>query len=159
MTLPVWKIAVVFGGTSMERDVSVASAAQVIKALRSRGHAVTAIDAASGLLSRDEEVEILTNHVEREPPGQLDSSNERVLAKLLDAGAFSGFDLAFLALHGGTGEDGTVQALLDTAGICYTGTGSASSCTGDGQEPFKAAVSCGRCVNGGLGDGGRCAPG
>lgn len=127
MNLPEWKIAVVFGGSSMERDVSVASAAQVITALRSRGHAVTAIDAASGLLSREEEAAILTNHVERAPPSHLDNSNERVLVKLLDAGAFSGFDLAFLALHGGAGEDGTVQALLDTAGICYTGTGSTSS--------------------------------
>ena len=30
-------------------------------------------------------------------------------------------DVAFLALHGGSGEDGTIQALLDLAGVPYTG--------------------------------------
>src|SRR6185437_16706778 len=40
------KIAVLFGGTSEERDVSIASAAQVIPALRGLGHEVIAVDAA-----------------------------------------------------------------------------------------------------------------
>ena len=42
------RIAVLFGGDSMERDVSAASAAQVVKALRARGHDVIAIDAGPG---------------------------------------------------------------------------------------------------------------
>jgi D-alanine-D-alanine ligase len=44
------KIAVLFGGTSEERDVSIASAAQIIPALRSLGHQVFAIDSAAGRL-------------------------------------------------------------------------------------------------------------
>lgn len=127
MNSQVWNIAVVFGGTSMERDVSVASAAQVITALRSRGHAVTAVDAARGLLSRNEEAGILKEGVERSPPEQLASHDDRALASLLGSGAFSEFDLAFLALHGGAGENGIVQAQLDAAGVCFTGTGHLSS--------------------------------
>ena len=39
-------------------------------------------------------------------------------------------DVVFLAMHGGTGEDGTVQALLDLAGIPYTGSGKLGSAIG-----------------------------
>ncbi|MGV8462362.1 D-alanine--D-alanine ligase, partial [Pseudomonas aeruginosa] len=42
------KVAVLFGGSSEERDVSIASGAQVIQALRSAGHQVLAVDTASG---------------------------------------------------------------------------------------------------------------
>lgn len=42
------KIAVVFGGTSEERDVSIASAAQIVPALRALGHDVFTADAATG---------------------------------------------------------------------------------------------------------------
>ena len=36
-------------------------------------------------------------------------------------------DVVFLALHGGTGEDGTIQAFLDLAGMAYTGSGHLAS--------------------------------
>ena len=49
------KIAVVFGGTSSEREVSVVSAIEVIRALRERGHEVIAVDSARGRLSLEEE--------------------------------------------------------------------------------------------------------
>jgi D-alanine-D-alanine ligase-like ATP-grasp enzyme len=45
------KVAVLFGGTSEERDVSIASAAQIIPALRQLGHDVFAIDTATGRLT------------------------------------------------------------------------------------------------------------
>ncbi len=118
-----WRIAVVFGGTSMERDVSVASAAQVIRALRSRGHRVVAVDAARGLLSEQEEAESLTEGVDRTPPERLAAQSDNVLGALLSAGTFEDFDLAFLALHGGSGENGTVQAMLGAANVPFTGTG------------------------------------
>jgi D-alanine-D-alanine ligase len=50
------KIAVLFGGTSEEREVSIASGAQVVLALRAAGHEVLAIDSSRGLLSGAEEV-------------------------------------------------------------------------------------------------------
>jgi D-alanine-D-alanine ligase len=114
------KIAVLFGGDSMERDVSVASAAQVVKALRSRGHEVVAVDAERGPLSAREEKATLSRQVDRKPPQATRGSGlPRVVAGLPG----NGFDVVFLALHGGSGEDGTVQALLDVHGLKYTGSG------------------------------------
>ena len=49
------KIAVLFGGDSMERDVSIASASQVVGALRSRGHQVIAYDSGRGRLTAADE--------------------------------------------------------------------------------------------------------
>lgn len=49
------RIAVVFGGTSSEREVSVASAVEVIRALREQGHEAIAVDSARGRLSLEEE--------------------------------------------------------------------------------------------------------
>src|SRR5690606_37326292 len=46
-------------------------------------------------------------------------------------------DLVFLALHGGTGEDGTVQAVLDLAGIVYTGSGRIGSALGMDKDVSK----------------------
>lgn len=111
----------------MERDVSVASAAQVIRALRSRGHTVTAVDASRGLLDAQAESQVLREGVDRAPPQHLHERAERVLAGLIGNGAFADFDLAFLALHGGSGENGTVQAMFESAQVCFTGTGQLSS--------------------------------
>ena len=54
------KVAVLFGGTSEERDVSIASAAQIIPALRGIGHEVFAIDTATGRLSTADERKLLS---------------------------------------------------------------------------------------------------
>lgn len=111
----------------MERDVSVASAAQIVPALRARGHSVTAFDAAGGALDDVREAAVLTAQVAALPPQQVDAGDERLIAGLIDAGAFDPFDVVFLALHGGAGENGTVQGLFERAGICFTGTGQRSS--------------------------------
>lgn len=119
------------GGTSAERDVSLASGLRVAEALRSRGHDVTAIDTARGTLSDADERMLLGRPVvQREPPSQAELRRmaketlpqmQRVLPSLAQA------DIVFLGLHGGAGEDGTIQALLDLAGIPYTGSGHLAS--------------------------------
>jgi len=119
------------GGTSAERDVSLASGLRVTEALRSRGHEVVAIDTARGTLSRDDEKALLAKPVvQPTPPSQAELQRmaretlpqmQRVLPSLRDA------DIVFLGLHGGAGEDGTIQALLDLAGIPYTGSGHLAS--------------------------------
>lgn len=118
------KVAVLFGGTSEEREVSIASGAQVIKALRSAGHEVLAIETSRGLLTAEEEDRLLTSQVEEVPPA---SDALAVLrsgeAGLIRSPALADVDVVFLALHGGTGEDGTIQAMLDMAGMAYTGSG------------------------------------
>jgi D-alanine-D-alanine ligase len=84
------RIAVLKGGPSLERQVSLRSAARVEDALEDLGHEVTAIDVGADLLTRLEQ---------------------------------SDADVAFVALHGRGGEDGTVQELLEIVGIPYTGSG------------------------------------
>lgn len=84
------KVAVLKGGPSLERQVSLRSGARVEDALERLGHEVVPIDVAADLIEQ----------LEAQRP-----------------------DVAFLALHGRGGEDGTVQELLDIMGIPYTGSG------------------------------------
>ena len=119
------KIAVLFGGASEERDVSIASGAQVVKALRARGHDVVSVDTARGVLRGAEEQALLNAGVSPLPPdrAQLDVLRTGDMGALLRAPELADVDVAFLALHGGAGEDGTLQAMLDLTGMPYTGSG------------------------------------
>jgi D-alanine-D-alanine ligase len=84
------RVAVLKGGPSLERQVSLRSAARVEDALERLGHAVLPIDVDATLIER---------------------------LRAIDA------DVAFVALHGRGGEDGTVQELLEIVGLPYTGSG------------------------------------
>lgn len=123
-------ITVLMGGTSSERNVSLASGIRIVLALRSRGHRVTALDPARGLISASEERELSMGTVGTEPPS-LESLSKfaegTFLPNLTSMKEISEADVAFLALHGGQGEDGTIQALLDMAHVTYTGSGHLSS--------------------------------
>jgi D-alanine-D-alanine ligase len=118
------KIAVLFGGTSEERDVSIASAAQIIPVLRSLGHQVFAVDTATGRLGFEQEQQLLSAAVAAAPPSDTEIARVRGGAMALSTAAFDFRDaeVVFLALHGGAGEDGRIQALLDLAGMAYTGS-------------------------------------
>jgi D-alanine-D-alanine ligase len=117
------KIAVLFGGTSEERDVSIASAAQIIPALRDLGHEVFAVDTATGRLGFAEERRLLSAAVGALPPSDTEIARMRSGALALTPAAdFRDADVVFLALHGGAGEDGRIQAVLDLAGVAYTGS-------------------------------------
>lgn len=123
------KICVLTGGSSAERDVALASATQVVAALRSRGHQVAVVDTTTGILDATGEALLLRPQVRNAPPepAQIDAliaaEKAILLGGLLDAPAIRDADVVFLALHGGRGEDGTIQALLETAGVRYTGAG------------------------------------
>ena len=122
------KVAVLFGGTSAERDVSIASGSQVVQGLRAGGHDVIAVDMARGLLNAADEQRFLESGVAAEPPREEELAVIRSgSTELTKAGALKDVDVVFLALHGGTGEDGTIQAFLDLAGVAYTGSGHAGS--------------------------------
>jgi D-alanine-D-alanine ligase len=88
------RIAVIAGGLSLEREVSLHSGMRVSAALESRGHDVSLMDVDSGVIDRIEEM----------AP-----------------------DVAYLALHGRMGEDGTVQGLLELIGVPFTGPDARSS--------------------------------
>src|ERR1700733_11080770 len=118
------KIAVLFGGTSEERDVSIARAAQIIPALRGLGHEVFAVDTATGRLPPADERKLLVSGVAPAPPSTktMEQVRGRAIAFAPSAFEIRSADVVFLALHGGAGEDGRVQAMLDLAGLPYTGS-------------------------------------
>jgi D-alanine-D-alanine ligase len=124
------KITVLMGGTSSERNVSLASGIRIVQALRDRGHKVTALDPARGVIEATEERELSTGKVGTKPPS-LESLSKfaegTFLPNLTSMKEIKDADVAFLALHGGQGEDGTIQALLDMARVKYTGSGHLSS--------------------------------
>jgi D-alanine-D-alanine ligase len=115
------KIAVLMGGTSAERDVSLSSGLAIVEALREKGHVVSAVDIARGFVPQEEEHELLPGGVSSAPPERAEASLP--LYELPAVPQVRDAEVAFLALHGGAGEDGTLQALLDIVGIPYTGTG------------------------------------
>lgn len=123
------KVGVLFGGTSDERDVSIASGSEVVRALREAGHTVVAVDTARGVLTDDQEDTLLSSGVAPDPPerGELDMLRTGDPTAITKAPELGDADVLFLALHGGAGEGGTLQALLDLVGIPYTGSGMLAS--------------------------------
>jgi D-alanine-D-alanine ligase len=123
---PNLRIVVLFGGASEERDVSIASAAQVIPALRELGHEVIVIDTATGVLSSAQEALLLTAKVAVLPP---DSDSLALISQthILPAQQVDHVDVYFIALHGGSGENGSIQAMLEMANMPYTGSGALAS--------------------------------
>ena len=119
------------GGTSAERDVSLASGLRVAEALRSRGHAVTVVDTVRGALTEGEERAMLAGpvmHALPPEPGALARlSSETLPATVRGLGTHRDAEVVFIGLHGGHGEDGTLQALLDLTGVPYTGSGHLAS--------------------------------
>jgi D-alanine-D-alanine ligase len=115
------KIAVLMGGTSAEREVSLASGTGIVKALRERGHEVYTVDTARGFIPPDQEGDLLPGGVKSAPPAEME--NALPLLQLGHVEQLRAAEIAFLALHGGEGEDGTIQAYLQLLGIKYTGSG------------------------------------
>ncbi|MBP2400641.1 D-alanine--D-alanine ligase family protein [Streptomyces syringium] len=128
------RIVILCGGESPERDVSLASGWSVARALLERGHEAVLVDPAAaepvlaGPLRPGDVVDAVA--VGKEPPSPAERHLLRgrmhaaltggpVLELLRDA------ELVFLALHGGWGEDGHVQGLLEMAGVRFTGADSA----------------------------------
>jgi D-alanine-D-alanine ligase len=125
------RITVLMGGTSSERDVSLASGLRIAEALRTRGHEVRSVDTAKGALSESDEKRMLAGGVVKALPPTPEELARMNAESVADTAARlpkrGECDVAFLALHGGTGEDGTIQALLDLAGVVYTGSGHLAS--------------------------------
>ncbi len=132
------RIAVILGGRSSEHAISLASAASVIDALERTGNKVLTveIDRSGGwqLESRPK----LGTHEPRsgiEPaaaPARLPGND--VAATLADV------DVVFPVLHGPFGEDGTVQGLLELAGVPYVGAGVLASALCMDKDVFKAVL-------------------
>ena len=101
------KVAVIMGGDSAEREVSLRSGAAVLQALLERGYNAVKVDSATNVA------------------GQLVAQR---------------CEVAFIALHGRHGEDGTIQGLLEIMGIAYTGSGVLASALAIDKEMTKRQV-------------------
>jgi D-alanine-D-alanine ligase len=113
------KVAVLMGGRSSEREISLRTGRGIAQAVRNLGHEVVAIDAANGrLLPPGEEERAALPSAALEPHGEAALSRPETLA---------GADVILIALHGAAGENGTLQALLDLSGKAYTGSGMMAS--------------------------------
>jgi D-alanine-D-alanine ligase len=132
------KIAVFFGGIGVERDVSIAGGVQVLKALRGRGHEALAVDPALGALGPAEEERLFVSRVRPLPPETNDLAvRQSRVSELLSGLRPGGWDAVFLVLHGGAGENGTMQAVLDLAGVPYTGSGRLGSAVAMDKDAAK----------------------
>jgi D-alanine-D-alanine ligase len=112
------KVALLMGGRSAEREISLRTGRGIAQSLRNLGHEVAAIDAANGRLlpSGDEERGAL-------PAAAVQSLPASSTTAVASASAINEAEVVFIALHGGEGENGTIQALLELAGKPYTGSG------------------------------------
>jgi D-alanine-D-alanine ligase len=124
------KIVVLMGGTSAEREISLRTGAGIAQALRARHHDVTALDTADGAVLPPGMESGRPLPAAGVPASGASTSAPSALAPRTDwagGAVVKGADLVFIALHGGIGEDGTLQALLDLTGKPYTGSGMLSS--------------------------------
>jgi D-alanine-D-alanine ligase len=124
------RVTVITGGATAERAVAFAGAAQVVAALRSRGHDVYVVDLAGGLLNDADEARLLVgvSGPPVPPTPELRQSERRMLSEELAAlPVVRGADVVFPVVHGGPGEGGILQALLDVIGVPYTGSGPLAS--------------------------------
>ncbi len=115
------KIAVLLGGTSAEREISLVTGRAVGRALAERAHDVLLIDPAVGDAPIGVREAEAAAEIGAAPPPIREEAGNAVRA--IAGEAVRAADVVFVALHGGTGEDGTVQGLLELAGKRYTGSG------------------------------------
>lgn len=124
------RITVLTGGASAERDVALASARQVVPALRSLSHSVIVVDTVTGFVPESREADHLLGKVGVTWPSVAELEDRERTFLLTALGALPEVrraDVVFLALHGGRGEDGTIQTILETLGVPYTGSGPIAS--------------------------------
>ena len=133
------KVLVLMGGTSFERDVSLSSGEAIVEALRKKGHQVIPVDAAKGKKLLSSSAKFLPDGIKEEPPDfkSLEKMKKELTLKAIESSDLKDTDVVFLALHGGQGEDGTIQALLDMAGKPYTGSGMLASALAMNKDMSK----------------------
>ncbi|MDQ2686968.1 MAG: D-alanine--D-alanine ligase [Armatimonadota bacterium] len=114
------KVAVLMGGTSAEREVSLSTGRQILNALDLAKYHVYALDAASG--EKPLPTEGLTHPLKTLMAAD-GTTAITTLAQLPQVAPDNRPDVVFIALHGPGGEDGTVQGMLEVLGLPYTGSG------------------------------------
>jgi D-alanine-D-alanine ligase len=137
-------IVVLLGGPSAEHDVSIVSGSAVADALADAGCDVRRIlidlDGSWWQLPPDHRRGERPPADYDDPPDLGASGPESATAALARLAAARPAPVVFVALHGPFGEDGTVQALLESAGLAYTGSGVTASALGMDKAIFKRLV-------------------
>ena len=125
------RVAVLLGGRSSEHDISLASARSVLDALDSERYETVTVE-----IGRDGRWELGAGDDPggRSPAETLPVPTARVPATLGEV------DVVFPVLHGPFGEDGTVQGLLELAGVPYVGAGVLGSSLAMDKDVFKAVM-------------------
>ncbi|CAB3769341.1 D-alanine--D-alanine ligase family protein [Paraburkholderia humisilvae] len=137
------RVAVVFGGPSHEYEVSCQSAANVLRTLDrdrftvkpirvTRTGAWIAADQAGSYHAMDVEKLLHLTRDELLEPKHRNGTNVAAAAAALED-----TDVVFPVMHGGYGEDGTIQALLDLIGVPYVGNGIFASAAGMDKQQTK----------------------
>lgn len=131
------RIAVILGGRSSENAISIASASSVAAALEQGGAEVVTVEIdrsgrwqlqrGRASLQPGSVAEVTSTSLERLPPGDVVSTLGQV-------------DVVFPVLHGPFGEDGTVQGLLELAGVPYVGAGVLASALCMDKDVFKSVM-------------------
>jgi len=122
------RVAVLLGGRSSEHDISLASARSVLEALDPERY-----DTVSVAIGRDGRWELGT--------GENGTTAETLPVPTSKVPATLGeVDVVFPVLHGPFGEDGTVQGLLELAGVPYVGAGVLGSALAMDKDVFKAVM-------------------
>jgi D-alanine-D-alanine ligase len=122
------RVAVLLGGRSSEHDISLASARSVLEALDPERY-----DTVSVAIGRDGHWELGT--------GENGTAAETLPVPTSKVPATLGeVDVVFPVLHGPFGEDGTVQGLLELAGVPYVGAGVLGSALAMDKDVFKAVM-------------------
>ncbi len=127
------KVVVLAGGLSPERDVSLSSGSLIANALMENGHKVFLLDLYKGIdeINDDLFIDLKSNkkfnyEVKTSEPDldslkrEVNNGNSLIGKNVIECCLKA--DGVFLALHGGIGENGKLQALFDCYGIKYTGT-------------------------------------
>lgn len=137
-------VGILFGGRSGEHDVSLQSAASIIKALDSAKYSIVPIgitreghwrvgqDALQPLAQFLESGEPITPSVDPTSPRLLSLNPSHRLSH-----SHPSLDVVFPVLHGTFGEDGTVQGILELAGVPYVGAGVLASAAGMDKDVMK----------------------
>lgn len=130
------KIAVVAGGLSPERDVSLSSGSLIANALKLKGHKTVLIDVYEGISANDNDFDNLYEDDINKPYSyvipDIEPNLSEIKKKSNNGDSLIGSnvievcklaDVVYIALHGAMGENGQLQAIFDVMGIKYTGTG------------------------------------
>jgi D-alanine-D-alanine ligase len=144
------RVGVVFGGRSGEHEVSLASAQSVMEAIDKTKYEVVPIGITKEgrwIASGDPMKALASGEADAsQPAALLGDPSRRGLMRLedreqsIEATRLSELDVVFPVLHGTYGEDGTVQGLLELAGIPYVGAGVIGSSVGMDKAVFKDVI-------------------